>query len=518
MRNLTAHDENWHFDTTPGGCPTSQESGPESLKDVLNGLAESLKSEEEDLPEVSLNQLRRGINGLNVVANRVKGRNKVAVENASNTLLELLQSETTAHPNIKGLAAANKIRPRVLVFSDEDRNLLGDYRLDVLGDPPPALRNLLALSGVESAEIQNAIQFEDHSTRLSIEARANNTLQQKFSDSWGQSPIAVQIQLETELIRIHVKAHDRYSSIAERSEGLRAFIALYAYTELYSKGVRPILVIDEAESHLHYDAQADLIKVFENQDSVSKIIYTTHSAGCLPSDLGTRVRVVNQIYDKEGNDTGRSVIRNSFWEEAPGFSPLMLAMGASLLAFAPSRRAVIAEGAADMILLPSMFREVMNINKLEFQIAPGLAIATREALGDLDLEAPRVAYLCDGDEAGGKLASRLKNSGIPEELVVRLQAPYSLEDFLAPELLTDAVNEELFRSHGTTCVVKSSLWNDKGRYKKLEELCANRGLSVPAKTRIAKYVVSKRKEGNIVDPSRINDLIDVYKEIVKKIR
>jgi predicted ATP-dependent endonuclease of OLD family len=94
---------------------------------------------------------------------------------------------------------------------------------------------------------------------------------------------------------------------------MRAFIALMAYTAVRAPGQHPpILVIDDAETHLHYAAQADLIKVLSEQTAASQVVYTTHSAGCLPEELGTGVRVVLPL---EGSE--RSTVANSFWVLRP---------------------------------------------------------------------------------------------------------------------------------------------------------------------------------------------------------
>lgn len=54
---------------------------------------------------------------------------------------------------------------------------------------------------------------------------------------------------------------------------------------------------------LHYDAQADLIGVLEEQDAAAQVIYTTHSPASLPNDLGAGVRVV---WILDGDAGGRS--------------------------------------------------------------------------------------------------------------------------------------------------------------------------------------------------------------------
>lgn len=163
---------------------------------------------------------------------------------------------------------------------------------------------------------------------------------------------------------------DRLVAIAERSDGLRQYVSLLAFATLEKTEQPPILLIDEAEAHLHYDAQADLVQMFARQELATKVIYTTHSVGCLPEDLGTGVRLV------EMNSPTTSIIRNWFWEtDEPGFSPLLFGIGAKALAFMPVRFALITEGATDIILLPTLFREATGKSSLGFQVVPGLSVA-----------------------------------------------------------------------------------------------------------------------------------------------
>ena len=93
----------------------------------------------------------------------------------------------------------------------------------------------------------------------------------------------------------------------ERSDGLRQFVALVALAAHQPNPVPPILLIDEVETHLHYNAQADLIEVPTEQNAARQIVYTTHSAACLPQDLGLGVRVVEGL----GNRTASTVTRTS---------------------------------------------------------------------------------------------------------------------------------------------------------------------------------------------------------------
>lgn len=95
--------------------------------------------------------------------------------------------------------------------------------------------------------------------------------------------------------------------------------------------VPPVLLIDEAETHLHFDAQADLVSVLLKSVDAEQVLYSTHSPGCLPSDLGTGIRLVTR--DPED---AASLIKSDFWAgQEPGFAPLLFAMGAAL---PPSQR------------------------------------------------------------------------------------------------------------------------------------------------------------------------------------
>ncbi len=484
-----------------------------NLKSILSSLKDTLDTNQENLSEEIIEEITLSIFGLGVCEEEISKGYKRTIEISREKLQTLRTSETARHPKNVLLDELDSRRPEFLFFGEKDRQLSGEYNIDVLNDPPAALKNLFDLAEIDITKLQSSFRNQDHASRASIQKRANACLREKFKDAWGQTPVSVHLQIDHEVIRILLDASDEISQIAERSDGLRAFVALYAFASLKSEGEKPILLIDEAETHLHYDAQADLIRVFENQDSVAKIIFTTHSAGCLPSDLGTGIRVINPILDDQKKNTGFSEIKNSFWTEGAGFSPLMLAMGASVLAFVPTRRALIAEGAGDMILLPSIFREVMKKERTGFQVAPGIAEVSHEEVGELDLEAPKVAYLVDGDEAGKKHKRKLISSGVSEDSIVQFQKGFTLEDFVDIDVLVEAINEELRRSNGDKYLITKDILGNQLRFQNIEKWCEEQGINVPSKTKVALHVVSKRKESSIVDPDRVEDLINVYENV-----
>lgn len=422
------------------------------------------------------------------------------------------RDEEGRHPKDSLADRIGEKRPQVLFFSDDDRQLASDYSIDILNDPPKSLRNLLDLADVDIPGLRRAARTDDHGAVEYIIQKANERLEQQFEDAWQQFRVYVRLRVDQEAIRILLPSAGTYSQIAERSDGLRSFIALYSFISIEAGKNKPILLVDEAEAHLHYDAQADLVRVLENQESAAQVIYTTHSAGCLPNDLGTAVRVIEPEMSDEGLDKSRSKISNSFWEGGPGFSPLLYAMGASVLASVRSRMAVYTEGAADAILFPSLFKEAIDKQTLDFQVLQGLAEASEQDLEELQLEFSRRAYIVDGDEAGRAHAKTLRAAGIRDDEIVALDDGLVTEHLVSPDVYIKAVNKELARSHGEASMISpNDIPGDAVAFA--ARWCDTRGIGFPKKTKIASHIVDFRRDAPIVNPEYAGQLIDLHRTI-----
>jgi AAA ATPase-like protein len=415
-------------------------------------------------------------------------------------LRNLAKLESETHPDLAARRILRSRQPEFLFFSGEDRSLASDYSLTELESWPTALQNLADLAQLDLSAFRNAVLNEDYGTAEAMTEAANRSLLDLFSGAWKQSELTVRIRDDESILRILISDEgNTYTSIAERSDGLRTFVALVAFTSRTQHLHPPILLIDEAESHLHYDAQADLVRVLTKQKSASQVIYTTHSAGCLPQDLGTGVRVIAPT------ETNRSEFRDAFWVEGPGFSPLLIGMGASTFALAMARRAVIAEGISEVIMLPTLLREVSGKEDLGFQIAPGLAEVNTSAVKDLQLEAPRVAYVIDGDHGGTAIRQKLIRGGVPSELVIQLgdgSEQIVLEDTIDAAVYVNAVNEELSRSHGSLHSVNETEIPPINRPSFLTRWCAERGIAAPSKPAVALRIVEGRRDGDLVASNR----------------
>ncbi|MFZ1691743.1 MAG: AAA family ATPase [Flavobacteriales bacterium] len=433
---------------------------------------------------------------------------KSEIEELAATADVCLVSERFQNPYNSILDRIAEKRPKSYLFDLGERQLKQEYPVAELKNPSPALRNLLSLAGFTPEELAQVVDDGDHPERTGLTIRINEGLKNKFTAAWQQSAIHPHFEFAADVLRLHIGKGSSFTSILERSEGLRTFVALWTFIAVKSTGEKPILLIDEAESHLHYDAQADLVRVLYEQDDAEQLFYSTHSAGCLPHDLGTAVRVVRPRYDDQKADTGRSEIYRSFWTDPkPGFSPLMFAIGAGAFSMIPTRRVVLAEGPADCILLPSLMREATGLRDLDFQVAPGLANVAPRDVPDLEMEAPKVAFIVDGDDGGRAIAKKLRDGGYSIEQITSLETEFVLEDYVNKAVYAVAVNECVRRSHGLTQELSPNQLPDRARVAFVKSWCAGLGINEPNRVAVAERIVEERGKVALLDPNRKADLL-----------
>jgi ABC-type transport system involved in cytochrome c biogenesis ATPase subunit len=183
--------------------------------------------------------------------------------------------------------------PQFLLFTDEDRTLRTEYVWGEHPTPPRGLENVFALAKTNYLHLKAAAMNDDRTTTETLLEQGNAELDEAFK-AWRQADLHVSLSVNQRSLQLLVRdrATAKRTRLDERSAGLRSFVALIAFAARHASTVRPVLLVDEAETHLHYGAQADLMRVFERQRVAETIIYTTHSIGCLPSDLGATIRVV----------------------------------------------------------------------------------------------------------------------------------------------------------------------------------------------------------------------------------
>jgi len=259
------------------------------------------------------------------------------------------------------------------------------------------------------------------------------------------------------------------------------------------------LLIDEAETHLHYDAQADLVSVLLKSVDTTQVFYTTHSPGCLPSDLGTGIRVIS----RDADHADASVIKNNFWEgEGPGFSPLLFAMGAGAAAFSVCRNAVLAEGASDMVLLPTLIRQATGVSDLDYQVAPGLANAHGSGIR-VEEVAAKVVYLTDGDDGGRVHESALKQVGVDARRIFRLPKGHAVEDLINRDDYISVVNDFLERMRQTKRFNATDVPAETPVAKAFADWTKANKLQAPSKVEVAYALLGKPGRRLTLDGKRV---------------
>jgi hypothetical protein len=406
-------------------------------------------------------------------------------------------------------------------FSEELRQLAAVYNVD---EPPnQAIHNVLELAGTSWNELHGAVN-SDAGRQKTWTDRADAAAQARLAE-WRQQggELKLSFNIDGRALTLLMKMTDgEYIAIDQQSDGLRQFIALRALIARQGFTVDPVVLVDEAETHLHYDAQADLVRVLEAADGVSKVIYTTHSAGCLPHDLGTGIRAVVPILDSDDKLTDFSRIEGRFWTHGRGFSPLLIAMGASAFAFSATQRALVTEGISDAMLLPSMIREATKLDRLPYQVVPGFAEARGDATPEFDLMASRTAFVADGDAGGDEHAQKLINNGVSTKQIVYLGGKgkgFSTEDLLIRGVYLDAVHDVL---HGLSAGLKipDAEIGANGRanaVKKLAETQRVAGKHVKVrKAAVAQRVLDNRAGGAaLVSPASRKALQALHRAVLK---
>jgi predicted ATP-dependent endonuclease of OLD family len=481
---------------------------------TIDNLCKLLETEDDKLTQITLNEISKFIESIN--DDEIESNIQITA-----SIIEKLNAikdneATTTHYSASSILS--KRIPNFLLFSEEERNLRSSYSFEELeNEVPKSLNNLLKVAKLDLTKLIGFIKENDVGQKEQLLETVNLGLKEFFLNIWKQSKVWVRLSADESRLNVLVKEKGAvsYVNIAERSDGLRQFVALLTFLNLENYDELPILLIDEAETHLHYDAQADLIQMLARQNITSQVIYTTHSMGCLPEDLGNGVRLIKQVNEN-------SEIQNWFWDsDETGFSPILFGMGARNLAFFPIRYAVVVEGPSDIIILPRLLREATGKDFLGFQIVPGISQATKDTISILDKHGHRTVYLTDADAGGKALQTALQSAGIPKSKIFQLpdskKLGLVLEDFIDIDVYVNAVNEEIRRKYGDKYKILKSDINVPNRPEALKQWFKKKRLRDFGKRRVAYQVTENDIDKPILNPRMKKGLEKLYQNTVNEL-
>jgi predicted ATP-dependent endonuclease of OLD family len=371
----------------------------------------------------------------------------------SAAIADLVQFERSHDPHQQAVQRVIHLRPKILEFTDEYRDLQLPYDIRLKNpedknkakQPSKPLQELMDRVGLNLDELIAAEARKDRARRKGLLEEANGRLKTALG-SWSQSDSRLEFDLEGSRLDILVQnekgfdVRNRFKAFSTRSHGYRQFIALQIFA-LLKEIDGATLLIDELEQHLHYDAQADMIQLLTAEKRIGKVIYATHSAGCLPEDLASGVKLVRW----KKSDQQNSEVINRFWslDNTGGLAPLLLGMGATTMSFLPTRRALVGEGATEMLLLPRLLQEARGSETLGFQILHGLSNFNLTGIPVIDKPLAKCAFITDNDQGGESLKSRLLKAGVDKDYILsidRFKSAITVEDLIDEAVWLEAVD------------------------------------------------------------------------------
>lgn len=500
-----------------------QSSSPKqnSDTDVQNHVADLAEAALRSIPDQEAESLHGdAIKALQALSGESRKRSALTAEQLA--LLEaLIANEAKEHPSRGAEQILGRRLPHLVLFTDADRILATDYDLSTFFAPknsvpiPQALKNLILTGGFTLDRLYNAAQSDKAKVETILNA-ANSKLREKISQAWKQSTLDIRLRLDGVVLTVLVASvGGNFENLSERSEGLRQFVALSAFlhqNELQNVDRDIILLIDEVEAHLHYDAQADLVQMLTKQELAKQVVYTTHSIGSFPEDLGAGVRIVRPVAG-----THKSEVLNKIWlEDGVGLSPILSGMGAATMAFFPFRCCVMTEGATDMLLLPALLKELLGVAALDFYVLPGLAEIKGDHIPVMRNSGRRVAFVVDADDGGKGIRKKLKRSKIPKNNIVALTAADGtacvIEDFVDNSVYASAINAEL-GSSGLEPRITAQDISATMKPASVRAWCEREGINVPNKAAVAYGILERRHHGPLLDQRQVDALRALYRRL-----
>lgn len=175
------------------------------------------------------------------------------------------------------------------------------------------LKNCFALAGISG---QTAIQekigsISDSTEREQLKTELSEKVSEHINGAWPKHPIKITFDISDGLINFHVHdegAKGKAKTADQRSDGFRQFISFLLTISAQSKNEElsnSILLLDEPETHLHPQAQEDLlkelVKITDNKRN-NVVFFATHSNYMIDkSDLSRNYR----IFKKPNKKTDR---------------------------------------------------------------------------------------------------------------------------------------------------------------------------------------------------------------------
>jgi len=180
---------------------------------------------------------------------------------------------------------------KAIFWTSEDRYLMSQpVNITQFASSPETvsipLRNCFLLSGINNIQERINSILGDSTEIEQLEKELSKKVTEHINNVWIKHPISITFKIGDGLINFHINDENstgKAKTADQRSDGFKQFISFLLTVSAQSKNEElsnAILLLDEPETHLHPQAQEDLLKelVKITQNNGANVIYfATHS-------------------------------------------------------------------------------------------------------------------------------------------------------------------------------------------------------------------------------------------------
>lgn len=303
-----------------------------------------------------------------------------------------------------------------------DSYVLNDDFFEKYDSQDDGIKNFITATGVSTSVFKIAALSsnpgERRDARRKIERAVKEKIEIPFNKFYTQEKITLDLEFNGSRIYLLVTSANKSMRLSERSNGLKWYLNLFI--SLLAREITGTIffLIDEPGVFLHVDAQAYLLKLFNELAVEHQILYTTHSPFMIDINNIQNLRYIikedgkSKIYNKAHNiplDT------NSNHET---LSPIYKAIGLSRTYGIPCMKSpptVITEGKLDCRYIIAM---CPNIAK-NISFLPGTGAGNALYLANiLKGWGTDFVVLFDDDNQGRAQKEKLLRNGIEENRII----------------------------------------------------------------------------------------------------
>lgn len=246
-----------------------------------------------------------------------------------------------------------------------------------------------------------------------------------FQKLWNQEKLEFSLEVDADTLILNVfdeQLGRMKISLSERSTGVKWYVGFaWKYLHALHEGKKYVLLMDEAGTHLHPQAQRDLLSLFEklstdnDQNDVDKqrcqVLYSTHEPSMVDCKYPERIFLVDKPKKPK---TGIRINHGTFnnIKEATEVIEQRLGLGNGMSMIIEDRPTLIVEGGDDVMVYEKL-RGLIGVLK------PNIYLWPTGGAGNIPLYASyacarkmNVCVLVDSDGAGREAKNKIKDQYI----------------------------------------------------------------------------------------------------------